>query len=109
MEYGTYVAFIAYLVSCLGCGLALICTNQARGGTRTARNRWLLLAAISIGGTGIWGMHFTGMFGVTVHGSAVRWDVLLTVASLLVAVAVVGIGVFVVGCGPSGLPMLLAA
>jgi NO-binding membrane sensor protein with MHYT domain len=109
MEYGTYVPFIAYLVSCLGCGLGLVCTNQARGGAPASRNRWLILAAISIGGTGIWGMHFTGMLGVTVYGSPVKWDVVLTLVSLLIAVVMVGIGVFVVSYGPSGMPMLLLA
>jgi NO-binding membrane sensor protein with MHYT domain len=110
MDDGTYVPLIAYLVSCLGCGLGLICTNQARNAiTRASRNRWLTLAAISIGGTGIWGMHFTGMLGVTVYGSPVRWDVALTLVSLLIAVVMVGVGVFVVGCGPSGTPTLLLA
>jgi NO-binding membrane sensor protein with MHYT domain len=83
--------------------------DQARVGTRASHNRWLIFAAVSIGGTGIWGMHFTGMLGVTIHGSPVRWDVILTLASLLIAVVVVGIGVFVVGYGRSGMPTLLLA
>lgn len=109
MEYGTYVPLMAYLVSCLGCGLGLVCTSQARVGPRASRNRWLVLAAISIGGTGIWGMHFTGMLGVTVLGSPVRWNVTLTLASLLLAVVIVGVGVFLVGYGPSNIPTLLVA
>lgn len=109
METGTYIPLIAYLVSCLGCGLGLVCTNQARVGTRASRSRWLVLSAVSIGGTGVWGMHFTGMLGVTVHGSPVRWDVVLTAVSLLIAVAMVGFGVFLVSYGVSGVRTLLLA
>lgn len=99
MEYGAYVPLIAYVVSCVGCALGLVCTIRARVGTRAARNFWLIMSAVSIGGTGIWGMHFIGMLGVTVHGSVVRWDVPLTILSLVVAVGVVGFGMFQVGYG----------
>jgi NO-binding membrane sensor protein with MHYT domain len=109
MSEGMYIPLLAYLASCLGCGLGLVCANRARAGTRASRNLWLALSAVSIGGTGIWGMHFIGMLGVTVHGSAVRWDVALTIVSLVMAIMVVGAGMFLVGYGPSGLRTLLPA
>lgn len=109
MEYGMQIPILAYLVSCLGCGLGLVCTTQARGAARGSRNLWLALSAVSIGGTGIWGMHFTGMLGVTVHGSPVRWDVALTVASLVIAIVIVGFGMFLVGYGKPGIRTLLPA
>jgi NO-binding membrane sensor protein with MHYT domain len=109
MEHGMYVPLLAYLVSCLGCGLGLVCTNQARTGTHASRNLWLALSAVSIGGTGIWGMHFIGMLGVTVHGSEVRWSAVLTVVSLVIAIMVVGAGMFLVSYGPPGLRTLLLA
>lgn len=109
MEYGTYVPLIAYAVSCAGCALGLVCTVRARVGSRASRNFWLVMSAVSIGGTGIWGMHFVGMLGVTVHGSVVRWDVPLTIASLVVAVGVVGLGMFLVGYGAQRLRTLLIA
>jgi len=99
MDHGAYVPVIAYLVSCMGCGLGLVCTIRARIGTRAWRNFWLVMSAVSIGGTGIWGMHFVGMLGVTVHGSVVRWDVPLTILSLVLAIGVVGGGMFLVGYG----------
>jgi NO-binding membrane sensor protein with MHYT domain len=99
MQYGTYVPLIAYVVSCLGCGLGLVCANQARAGTHASRNQWLALSAVSIGGTGIWAMHFTGMLGASVQDSMVRWDVLPTVLSLVIAIVVVGVGMFLVGYG----------
>lgn len=99
MHYGGYIPLIAYIVSCLGCGLGLICANQARTGTVAVRNQWLALSALSIGGTGIWAMHFTGMLGAGVTDSVIRWDVPLTVLSLVIAVFVVGLGMFLVGYG----------
>jgi NO-binding membrane sensor protein with MHYT domain len=109
MEHGTYVPLLAFLVSCLGCGLGLVCTNRARTGTRTSRGLWLAWSAVSIGGTGIWGMHFIGMLGVTVHGAEVRWNVLLTILSLVTAIMVVGAGMFLVSYGPAGRRTLLFA
>ena len=44
-------------------------------------------------------MHFSAMIGFGVDGSEVRYDVTLTVLSALVAVLVVGCGLFVVGYG----------
>jgi NO-binding membrane sensor protein with MHYT domain len=99
MHHGTYVPLIAYVVSCLGCALGLVCANKARTGTHASRNQWLALSAVSIGGTGIWAMHFTGMLGVSVDDSVVRWEVLPTVLSLVIAIVVVGVGMFLVGYG----------
>jgi NO-binding membrane sensor protein with MHYT domain len=99
MEYGSYVPVVAYVVSCTGCGLGLVCANQARIGTYASRNQWLALSAVSIGGTGIWAMHFTGMLGTTVRDSMVRWDVLQTALSLVIAIAVVGVGMFMISYG----------
>jgi NO-binding membrane sensor protein with MHYT domain len=99
MDHGAYVPLLAYVVSCVGCMLGLVCTIRARVGTRATRNLWLVMSAVSIGGTGIWGMHFIGMLGVTVHGSVVRWNVPLTILSLVIVLGVVGFGMFLVGYG----------
>jgi len=109
MEHETYVPLIAYLVSCVGCGLGLVCTMRARVGGRAARNRWLALSAVSIGGTGIWAMHFIGMLGVTVPGSQVKWDIALTVLSLAIAIVVVGAGMLLVANGEPRIARMLPA
>ena len=74
-------------------------TVRARHHTSALRARWLVLAAFAIGGTGIWTMHFLAMIGFAVDGTAVRYDMPITVASWLTAVIVVGIGLFIVGIG----------
>ncbi|WP_239159818.1 MHYT domain-containing protein [Virgisporangium ochraceum] len=54
---------------------------------------------MSIGGTGIWVMHFMAMIGFGVVGSEIRYDLAITALSVVVAVAVVGAGLFIVGLG----------
>jgi len=70
---------------------------------------WLLLAAVSIGTTGIWVMHFIAMLGFTIPGQTIRYDVPVTVLSALVAVIVVSFGLLVVSLSRGGIGPLLIA
>src|ERR1700760_2346550 len=88
---------LSYLVSCVGCFLGLRCTTRARAYQGAARARWLTLAALSIGTTGIWVMHFIAMLGFAIPGETIRYNVPFTILSMVIAVIVVGIGVFIVG------------
>ena len=98
--YGAFNPIASYLLAFLGSFLGLLCTGRARAArTRGRRNRWLIIAAFSIGGGAIWLMHFTAMLGFDVPASPVRYDVALTVLSLGLAVVTVGIGLMVVGHG----------
>jgi NO-binding membrane sensor protein with MHYT domain len=107
MSLGTWTPIIAYLVSCCGCALGLLCTERARAATGLIRRSWLVLGAISIGGTGIWVMHFIAMLGMTVTGSTIAYNVPVTLLSMLVAIVVVGIGLFVVNNGGTAVRPLL--
>jgi NO-binding membrane sensor protein with MHYT domain len=99
---------LSYVVSCMGCFLGLRCTTRARAYQGAARARWLTLAALSIGTTGIWVMHFIAMLGFAIPGQTIRYDVPFTILSMVIAVVVVGIGVFIVGFGRAGNgPLLL--
>ena len=106
-SYGLLTPALAYLMSCLGAFLGLRCTSRARAHSGAARARWLTLAALSIGVTGIWVMHFIAMLGYTIPGDVIRYNVPVTVLSMLIAVAVVGVGLFIVGFGGNGYPPLL--
>jgi NO-binding membrane sensor protein with MHYT domain len=85
-------------MACLGAALGLRCTVRGLAATGQSRRNWLLTASSAIG-TGIWTMHFIAMLGFRVSGTEIRYNVPLTVISLLVAMAVVGAGVFAVGYG----------
>jgi NO-binding membrane sensor protein with MHYT domain len=106
--YGVLNPGLAYLMSCLGCFLGLQCTQRARAQEGAGRARWLLLGAVSIGVTGIWVMHFIAMLGFTINGQLIQYNVPVTILSMLIAVAVVAIGLLIVGFGGDGLrPLLL--
>jgi NO-binding membrane sensor protein with MHYT domain len=98
--YGWITPVLAYALSVLGSVLGLLCAvrgGQSHGGGRRAG--WLILASFAIGGTAIWTMHFMAMLGFGLVGSQIRYDVPTTALSALVAVAVVGVGLAVVGLG----------
>ncbi|MER6508041.1 MHYT domain-containing protein [Nonomuraea sp. NPDC001636] len=97
--HGPLTPLLAYLMSCLGSMLGLRLTAQAHASRGASRVRWLIGAAISIGGTGIWVMHFVAMMGFAVEGTQIKYDVPLTVISAAVAVVVVGTGLFLVSYG----------
>jgi NO-binding membrane sensor protein with MHYT domain len=107
MNLGTWTPIIAYLVSCVGSGLGLLCTERARIVTGLSRRGWLVLGAVSIGGTGIWTMHFIAMLGMTMTGTSIGYSLPITLVSMLVAVVVVGIGLFVVNNGGARIRPLL--
>jgi NO-binding membrane sensor protein with MHYT domain len=96
-SYGLLTPALAYLMSFLGAFLGLRCTSRARASTGATRIRWLLLAAVSIGITGIWVMHFIAMLGFTIPGETIRYNVPVTLLSMLIAVVFVLIGVLIVG------------
>ncbi|MET8870423.1 MHYT domain-containing protein [Nocardia sp. NPDC004604] len=93
-SYGLLTPLLAYTMSVTGCLLGLQCAARARTGKD--RVGWLLGAAIAIGGTGIWVMHFIAMLGFSIRGTEIRYDIPLTLLSAITAIAVVGIGLFIV-------------
>ncbi len=107
-SYGLVNPVLGFLMSCLGAFIGLRCLTRARAYTGPIRALWLSLAAIAIGATGIWAMHFIAMLGFTIPGETIRYNVTLTIVSMLVAVVVVAIGLFIVGFSRSqGLAPLL--
>jgi NO-binding membrane sensor protein with MHYT domain len=106
-SYGLWTPLLAYIMSCTGALLGLLLTARARAASGRSRGLWLVLGALSIGGTGIWVMHFIAMLGFTIPGATIKYDVPLTLLSALIAVSVVGVGLFTVGFGESRLSTLL--
>ncbi|RSS38737.1 hypothetical protein EF912_33800, partial [Streptomyces sp. WAC07061] len=96
--YGWLTPALSYVMASIGAALGLRCTVRALAATGASRRNWLLTAASAIG-TGIWTMHFIAMLGFHVTGTEIHYNVPLTLLSLLVAMVVVGAGVFAVGYG----------
>jgi NO-binding membrane sensor protein with MHYT domain len=103
--YGAFNPIAAFLLAFLGSFLGLLSTGRARRAhTRGRRNRWLFIAAFSIGGGAVWLMHFTAMLGFDVPASPVRYDPALTMLSLVFAIVTIGVGLMVVGHGRRSFP-----
>jgi NO-binding membrane sensor protein with MHYT domain len=94
---GSWLLFFAYLVSVVGSVIGLACTLQARRGDGSPRIGWLAAAAVSIGGVGIWLMHFIAMLGFDTPGSPVRYDIGRTAISAILSIAAVFLGLVVFG------------
>lgn len=106
-SYGLLNPGLAFVMSCLGSFLGLRCVILSRAYHGAAKARWLILAAVSIGAVGIWAMHFIAMLGFTIPGMPIRYNVPITIGSLLISVAVVTVGSFIVGFGNGGWPRLI--
>ncbi|GAA2630519.1 MHYT domain-containing protein [Paractinoplanes durhamensis] len=108
--YGVFNPLAAYLLAFLGSFFGLLCTARARDArTGSRRTRWLGIAAFAIGGGAIWLMHFSAMLGFDVPASPVRFDLGMTLLSLVFAVIAVGFGLMIVGHGPRRLSRVIGA
>jgi NO-binding membrane sensor protein with MHYT domain len=107
-SYGMLNPGLGYLMSCLGAFLGRRCLTRDRTYAGGARAAWLLIASVAIGATGIWVMHFVAMLGFTIPGQEIMYNIPMTLISLVVAVVVVAIGLFIVGYGGGGLLPVLA-
>ncbi|MCX4231918.1 MHYT domain-containing protein [Streptomyces ortus] len=107
-SYGMITPLTAYVMACLGAALGLRCITRSLRDDRSWRPGWLALGAASIG-CGIWTMHFIAMIGFQVEESRIHYDTGLTILSLAVAIAVVGLGVLAVGCRGANTATLLVA
>ena len=109
-EMGGWLLFLAYLTSVVGSAVGLACTLQSRHAeSPRTRIAWLLLAAVSIGGVGIWVMHFIAMLGFATPGLPVRYDVARTGLSAILSVGSVFLGLLVFGVRTGFAPWRLLA
>src|SRR5918992_3096906 len=105
--FGALTPGLAYMMSCAGSLLGLLCTTRAQVLTGRSRIQWLMAGALAIGGTGIWVMHFIAMLGFSVTTVAIRYDIVLTLLSALIAIVVVGVGLYIAGGRQVSTPRLL--
>ncbi|MFJ2023143.1 MHYT domain-containing protein [Streptomyces sp. NPDC087897] len=106
--YGAVTPVVAYVMACLGSALGLRCTIRSLRNDTSWKPGWLALGAAAIG-SGIWTMHFVAMMGFHVAETPISYDLRQTVLSLVVAIVVVGAGVFIVGYRGATRTALLAA
>ena len=105
--HGWVTPAVSYFTACLGAYVALRGTRWALLSEGRTKANWLFFASTSLG-AGIWSMHFIAMLGFSVSGVQIRYNVLLTIVSLVVAIVVVGLGIFTVGYSRNAYGSLLA-
>ncbi|ACU76360.1 putative integral membrane sensor protein [Catenulispora acidiphila DSM 44928] len=94
--YGPLTPLLAFFMSFLGSMIGLQSASRARAAEGASRTRWLAMASVALGGTAIWVMQYIAILGFTVPGVEIRFDPVLTVGSLVAAIAVVALGLTVV-------------
>ncbi|MET7988020.1 MHYT domain-containing protein [Streptomyces sp. NPDC005281] len=94
--FGAVTPAASYLVACVGSALGLRCVVRSLSNRQSWKPGWLALGAATIG-CGIWTMHFVAMVGFRIQGIPIDYDSRLTSLGLVVAIVMVGIGVFAVG------------
>ncbi|MGX7730335.1 MHYT domain-containing protein [Rhodococcus sp. 2H158] len=94
---GMWVFFLAYATSVVGSFVGLSCARQALiAPTGRGHRRWMAMAALSVGGVAVWLMHFIGMMGFDVPGTAVRYALGPTVFSVALSVGATWFGLWLV-------------
>ena len=86
---------LSILIATVASYTALDLAGRIRAATGWAAHAWLATAALAMGG-GIWAMHFVAMLAFSMPGMEAHYDLSLTLLSLIVPVAVTGIGFAVV-------------
>jgi len=106
MVWEADIILLSYAVSVLGCIVGVYLTEQYRLNVFERKgilnpDMILWLIAISIGGVGVWAMHFIGMEAVQLIDSNTRevlpmsYDIFLTVVSLLAVIICVYLGLYI--------------
>lgn len=94
--YDVWLVLLSYAVSVLGSYTALELAGHVLEEKRQAKRLiWIACAAVALGGGGVWAMHFIAILAYKLP-IAVNYDITLTIASLIAAVIVVQIGLYVV-------------
>jgi NO-binding membrane sensor protein with MHYT domain len=96
--YDLPLVVLSYLISVFGAYTALQLAVAIPAATGRALWGWLFGAAAAMGGGAIWSMHFIAMLAYRMP-MQVSYDASLTLGSLAAAIAVTGIGLYVVGRG----------
>lgn len=101
--YGMSMVALSFIIACAGSFVALLCARRmfrVSAGGADARLDWpmALGAAVALGGIGIWSMHFIGMVAYSLP-VRVSYDIALTTVSLLAAIGISGLALYLAGHG----------
>lgn len=90
-DHNPGLVLLAISVAGIASYIALAFARRSSDQSPATRQTWITAAAIAAG-TGIWAMHFIAMLALHVHGTVVRYDLGLTLASFVIAIVFTYIG-----------------
>ena len=108
-SYNVTLLVLSYLISVGGSLTALLLARKAIA-SRVASHKMtrMFSAAVALGGVGIWAMHFIGMLAFSMEGLPIHYDMSITLGSLLIAVAIVYVGLLGIRYGKPGILKLIS-
>ncbi|MEW5942937.1 MAG: EAL domain-containing protein [Pseudomonadota bacterium] len=105
--YNAWLVALSIGIAILASYTALDLASRVAFSTARAKRYWLVGGSFAMG-TGIWSMHFIGMLAFHLP-IPLAYDIPLTLASMVVAVAASGLALLVVQRGNQDTPTLLAS
>lgn len=106
--HDTYLVALSIIIAVVASFTALSLANRVRASSGRARLLWLLAAATALGG-GIWSMHFVAMLAFSMPGMPMSYDFATTLASLILAIVITGVGLATLDWQTKALRRTLAA
>lgn len=107
-SYNWFLVGLSFFVAVFGSFTSLQLMRGIRSAEGAEKGIWTVMAAFALGGGAIWTMHFIGMIAYKVP-MEVGYHLGMTFLSLLIAVVVVGIGIFILGKKQDSIAVLLIA
>lgn len=107
-SYNIFLVALSYVISVFGSYVGLQLVRGMRASAESSRLKWVIAAALALGGGAIWAMHFIGMLAYETPMEVV-YAPGLTFISLALAVLVVGIGLFILSMHRQSIIHLLIA
>ena len=92
-QYSMGTSVLSYVISFFGSLVALLCAHRLVRSDGSLDKGMLACAAVSLGGIGIWSMHFIGMVAYRLPIS-IAYDIPLTALSLVAAIVISGIALY---------------
>lgn len=108
VSHDYFLVGLSFVIACFGSYSALQFAIHIPTAKGSALWGWLIGAAVALGGGAIWSMHFIGMLAYKMH-MEVEYDIFLTIGSLVLAIVIASIGLFIVGRGKSSIIKLIFA
>jgi NO-binding membrane sensor protein with MHYT domain len=101
-SFNYFMVLLSYVISVCGAYTALVLARESTKVEPHERLPWVAWSAVTMGGIGIWSMHFVGMMAYDMN-MPVSYDIGKTTLSLSVGIISTGIGFAIVGLGSRAL------